>query len=158
MMQVQQHSTTKYAIPYARTHPIVLFRKPVTGRQEFFQQTGSNKAFILCRSGLKRGVYVLPSYEPQSRYHNLKFQLDTKCASGKPLVVHCTSDPDELETCNLLQNPPKTSINSLQLKLRRPTNNQKELKVSLGHDSAGEGATINNVNKYITGHFIAISI
>ena len=107
--------------------------------------SGSSKAFILCRSGLKRGVYVLPSYEPQSRYHNLKFQLDTKCASGKPLVVHCTSDPDELETCNLLQNPPKTSINSLQLKLRRPTNNQKELKVSLGHDSAGEGATINNV-------------
>ena len=124
----------------------------------FLQQDGSSKAFILCRSGLKRGVYVLPSYEPQSRYHNLKFQLDTKCASGKPLVVHCTSDPDELETCNLLQNPPKTSINSLQLKLRRPTNNQKELKVSLGHDSAGEGATINNVNKCITGHFIAILI
>ena len=101
------------------------------------------------RSGLKRGVYVHPTYEPQSPYHNLKFQLDTKCASGKPLVVHCTSDPDELETCNLLQNPPKTSINSLQLKLRRPTNNQKELKVSLGHDRTGEGATINNVNKYI---------
>ena len=124
----------------------------------------NSKAFILCRSGLKRGVYVLPSYEPQSRYHNLKFQLDTKCASGKPLVVHCTSDPDELETCNLLQNPPKTSINSLQLKLRRPTNNQKELKVSLGHDSAGEGATINNVyrpfhcNIYMNWPVIKISV
>ena len=43
-----------------------------------------------------------------------------------------------LETCNLLQNPPKTRIDSLQLKLKRPKD-QQELKVSLGHDSAGKG-------------------